>query len=54
MTKRSFSYNDIVNMKSGNIYSSMGKSIDPQLTSAPRATFGREKRSTSLKRFDGK
>ena len=54
MTKRSFSYNDIVNMKSGTIYSSMGKSIDPQLTSAPRATFGREKRSTSLKRFDGK
>lgn len=54
MTKRSFSYTDIVNMKSGTIYSSMGKSFDPQLSSAPRATFGREKRSASMKRFDGK
>lgn len=54
MTKRSFSYSDLVNMKSGTIYSSIGKSIDPQLPLAPRATFGREKRSASMKKFDGK
>lgn len=41
MTKRSFSYVDLINMKSDSIYNSMGSKIDPQLKTAPRATIGK-------------
>ena len=51
LNKKSFSYIDIVNMKSDTIYSSVGKTIDPQLSSAPRATFGKAQRSSSVKQF---
>jgi len=39
--KRSFSYQDIVNLESKNLYSSVGKMLNSQKPSAPRATFGK-------------
>jgi hypothetical protein len=39
-TKRSYSYRDIVNLESKNLYGSMGKMIDSTRKTSERATFG--------------
>lgn len=40
LTKRSYSYNDIIKMQTDSAYTSMGKVIPSQKPSAPFATFG--------------
>lgn len=40
VTKRTYSYNDIVKMLNDSIYSGFGKVIPSHMPSAPRATFG--------------
>ena len=47
--KRSFSYQDIVNLESKNLYSSVGKMINSQKPTAYRATFGKAERKDSKK-----
>ena len=43
--KRSYSYRDIVNLESKNLYSSVGKMINSTKPSASRTTFGKAPRS---------
>lgn len=40
LTKRSYSYNDLIKMQTDSAYSSIGMVIPSQKPSAPRATFG--------------
>lgn len=40
ITKRTYSYNDIVKMQNDSIYSGFGKIIPSHMPTAPRATFG--------------
>jgi|JI6StandDraft_1071083.scaffolds.fasta_scaffold106740_1 hypothetical protein len=48
-TKRAFSYGDLVNLESKNLYSSVGKMIDSRKPSSFRATFGTSERKDSKK-----
>lgn len=48
-TKKSFSYHDIVNLESKNLYSSVGKMIDSTKPTAYRTTFGKSERKDSKK-----
>lgn len=41
MTKRSYSYNDLVGMQTNLAYQTIGRVIPSQKPSAPRATFGK-------------
>ena len=47
--KKTYTYNDIVNLESKNLYSSMGKMIDSNKKSSSKATFGKAERSKSNK-----
>lgn len=47
--KRSYSYQDIINLESKNLYSSVGKMINSQKPTAYRATFGKAERGSSKK-----
>lgn len=47
--KRSYSYQDIVNLESKNLYSSVGKMINSQKPTAYRATFGKAERKDAKK-----
>lgn len=48
-TNRSYSYQDIVNLESKNLYSSVGKMIDSTRPTAHRATFGKAERKEAKK-----
>lgn len=49
LTKRSYSYQDIIKMELDSAYTSMGKVIPSQKPSAPRATFGSSERKKQNK-----
>lgn len=46
LTKRSYSYNDILKMQTDSAYTSIGKVLPSQKPSAARATFGSAERKT--------
>ena len=47
--KRSYSYKDIINLESKNLYSSVGKMVSSQKPTASRATFGKAERKEAKK-----
>lgn len=49
LTKRSYSYQDIIKMELDSAYTSMGKVIPSQKPSNPRATFGTAERKKQNK-----
>ena len=49
LTKRSYSYQDIIKMELDSAYTSMGKVIPSQKPSAARATFGTAERKKQNK-----
>jgi hypothetical protein len=48
-TKRTYSYSDILDLQSKNLYSSMGNMIDSKKPTSYRATFGKAERNSSKK-----
>ena len=49
ITKRSYSYGDIMKMQNDKAYTSIGMTLSSKKPSAPRATFGLSERSNSKK-----
>ena len=49
LTKRSYSYQDIIKMQTDSAYTSMGKTVLSQKPSAARATFGTAEKSKQVK-----
>lgn len=49
VTKRSYSYNDLIKMQTDSAYNTIGRVIPSQKPSAPRATFGNSERKNLTK-----